>query len=441
MTVIQQMMLVFQVEWMMKNYKMKIKYFNFNKDVILVEGAKGGVIQDLNNKKLYSIDHTAKKYLKELLAGKNVDEVMRNAESNEREKLVNYLDALVDKSLGVFSNVWIEREILRKDIYNNLDTVWLELTKACNLMCCHCYMDSNPLRDKGLKVLNLNQWEEIILQLKMYIPKRIILIGGEPLLFKEIKQLIEIIKKQLPNTDIVLYSNLTLLKDTMVDVLVKNKVKVITSLYSSERGIHDVITNSKGSFKKTVESIHLLRESGVNIQANTVIMKHNCEEVKTIKEFIYNLTGKKGKIDLIRNVGKSKDNLIPKESRDLDEKIIRKPPFKGISKGEFIRNFSGNSCWQGKINITCDGKISPCIMGGEFIDEKFNINTHTIEEIVNQYLKKGPWLISRDNIKVCCDCEYRYVCKDCRPIAIVNGNVNTRGSNCKYNPYERSWDN
>lgn len=417
-----------------------MKYFNFNEDIILVEGACGGLIQDLKNKKLYSIDAASKICLKQLLEGKTISEVINQVGNLDKNKLLGYLDQLVDKKLGFYSKVWIKNEAFEKCIYDKLDTVWLELRKSCNLKCCHCYMDSNPKRDIGLRLLNLKQWEEVILQLERFKPKRIILIGGEPLLFKDIELLIEFISNRNKQTDIILYSNLTLLTDEVVACIIKNNVKVVTSVYSKNKEIHDKITNHIGSFDKTIAGIKKLRSKGVYVQANTVIMKYNVEETQSIQEFLYGITGRKAKIDVVRDVGKEKSNLIPGLQGLKCGGVKIKPNFQGISKAEFIKNFSGNSCWQGKINIGCNGEISPCIMGEKFINLKYNVFTHSIEEILSEYLKKEVWNVSRDLIKVCCDCEYRYVCKDCRPVAVESEKIYERGNTCKYNPYERRWE-
>lgn len=424
----------------MKKYSRELRYFNFNKQVLLVEGAEGGLIQDLRNKKLYSIDAVSTKYLRQLLAGKAISDVISDIENSDKQKLLDYLERIVDKNLGFFSKVWIKNEDFKKQIYDKLDTVWLELRKACNLKCCHCYLDCNSNSDVNLELLNLRQWKDIILQLKQQKPKRIILIGGEPLLFKELVQLIEFIRISHETTDIVLYSNLTLLEEEVVDCIIKNKVRVVTSIYSSNSEVHDRITNRIGSFHKTVKSIKTLRNCGVYIQANAVIMNHNIAEIQNIQGFLYELTGRKGKLDIVRDVGAEKRNLMPDIQGLSCGRIKTEPNFKGISEAEFIKNFSGNSCWQGKINISCSGEISPCIMGERFINRKFNVKTHGINEILNEYLKKDLWSISRDNIEVCRDCEYRYVCKDCRPIAIEQGKLNGRGTICKYNPYKRKWE-
>lgn len=421
--------------------RMKInKFFLLKKEVMLVEGRKGGLLQDLGKNKIYSIDFEAKKLLSMLLSGNTVEEATRYMDERTYKEFIDYLNLLVEKDLGFYSEVWIERHEIQKVIEKNIDTVWLELRKACNLKCCHCYMDCTGGSDSDLDILSLEDWKKILDQIDEYKPKKVILIGGEPLLFKEIYNLIEYIKEKLQYVQIILYSNLTMLNKELVVLLKKNHIKVVTSIYSNKPHIHDKITGHIGSFDNTVNAISILRNEGIYVKANAVIMKENYKEVEEIKKFIYELTGVRGRIDIIRDVGKSKEHLIPKEMSKDTGRIRTEADFKGISSIEFLRNYSGNSCWQGKINITCDGYVSPCIMGENFIDKNFNLKRNSLAAILNDYLIPKFWSLSRDKIEICKDCEYRYVCKDCRPMCIENNNIHNRGKLCTYNPYNRQWE-
>ena len=56
------------------------------------------------------------------------------------------------------------------------------------------------------------------------------------------------------------------------------------------------------------------------------------------------------------------------------------------------------------------------------------------------------WKITKDDVLVCQDCEYRYVCFDCRPLS--EGAANGKGDyksapypRCTYDPYEGNWNN
>ena len=265
------------------------KYFKLNNKIILTCGYKKGIIHNLNNGKIFSIDEKSKLYLKEITKGKSIESVVSKEDIFD---FLLYLKVLEDKNLGSFTN---EKVISGKNkekncIEKKIDNIWLELRKSCNLKCCHCYMDCNFNRDKDLNLLTLEEWKKVIDKLSKYSLKRIILIGGEPLLFKEIISLIEYIKNKIPNIDLILYSNLTLLNKNIIKTIVKNNVKVVTSVYSNSEEIHDKITGHKGSFNLITSNIKKLKKEGVYVQANVVIMNYNKDKIEEIKKYLYNLT-------------------------------------------------------------------------------------------------------------------------------------------------------
>ncbi len=111
--------------------------------------------------------------------------------------------------------------------------------------------------------------------------------------------------------------------------------------------------------------------------------------------------------------------------------------FKRISEDFYIFNKKYNSCWGKKIAITKDGKIRPCIYSEIIIGD---INKDDIEDIMKK--AKKYWNITKDKVKICKDCELRYVCFDCREIAQRKNNGNLYATNplCTYNPYTGKWD-
>lgn len=416
-------------------------YFALKENVILIHGAKRGLIQDLNCNRIFSIDNKSKHYLSKLFYGEAIDNALVELTCEEKASFRRYLDLLVSKSLGYYCNERIISGIYKKEkvICRNLSTVWFELRRACNLKCCHCYMDCNISSDKDLNLLNIDEWKNVINELNEFKPKKIILIGGEPLLFKEINEIMNYCRIVYPKSELVLYSNLTLLTESIIKIIVKNKVKVITSIYSDKAEIHDKISGREGSFNDTVENIKKLKSFGVYVKANSAIMSYNFNNIPEIQSYTYGLTGVRSKIDIVRDVGISKEYLIPEELSDKFGRVRNKPNFKPINETQFLKNYSGNSCWQGKINITCDGYITPCIMGNDFLDKRFNVRKNKINEIIDECLIPKFWSISKDFIDECKNCEYRYVCNDCRPICTENGDFYSKGELCNYNPYIGEW--
>ena len=86
------------------------------------------------------------------------------------------------------------------------------LTNLCNLKCSFCFQDKNFNKDS----LSLQEWKNIIVQLPE--GSHITLTGGEPLLFKELEELIKFIPKSISFN---LITNGLLLTENITDYLLK----------------------------------------------------------------------------------------------------------------------------------------------------------------------------------------------------------------------------
>ncbi len=109
-----------------------------------------------------------------------------------------------------------------------------------------------------------------------------------------------------------------------------------------------------------------------------------------------------------------------------------------ISSADFQRESNlFNSCLNRKISIDTDGNIKNC----PSMSKKFgNIsNTSLLQVIKNKEFKKY-WAITKDKINVCQDCEYRYICPDCRAYVENPKDKYSKPLKCGYNPYTGIWE-
>lgn len=68
-----------------------------------------------------------------------------------------------------------------------------------------------------------------------------------------------------------------------------------------------------------------------------------------------------------------------------------------------------------------------------------NINTDSIGDIISKTEFQRWWKIKKDNIKICQDCEYRYICSDCRINNFDDEKTFNKPVKCSYDPYEAVW--
>ncbi|MBQ7104512.1 MAG: radical SAM protein [Bacilli bacterium] len=160
------------------------------------------------------------------------------------------------------------------------DVVFIEVTRACNLQCKHCLNNSGTrMKDE----LNKEETETLIRSLAKAGVSEIRFTGGEPLLNENIYDYISLCTKLGLSTSIG--TNGTLINGKIINKLKEAGLKrSVVSLDGTEE-IHDDI-RGKGNFQKSFKAINLLKEAGIDVRVNAVIMKNNIEDVIALAKFL-----------------------------------------------------------------------------------------------------------------------------------------------------------
>lgn len=99
------------------------------------------------------------------------------------------------------------------------------------------------------------------------------------------------------------------------------------------------------------------------------------------------------------------------------------------------KNF--NSCLYKKISIDSDGNIKNC----PSMSQSFgNIRDTTLEEALAHPDFKKYWNVKKDDITKCKDCEFRYICTDCRAYIDDPEDMYSAPLKCGYDPYTGVWE-
>ena len=96
-----------------------------------------------------------------------------------------------------------------------------------------------------------------------------------------------------------------------------------------------------------------------------------------------------------------------------------------------------NTCLNRKISIDINGDIKNC----PSMPQSFgNIKDTTLEEALNHPDFKKYWNIKKDDITKCKDCEFRYICTDCRAYIEDPDDIYSAPLKCGYDPYTGEWE-
>ena len=68
-----------------------------------------------------------------------------------------------------------------------------------------------------------------------------------------------------------------------------------------------------------------------------------------------------------------------------------------------------------------------------------NLSDTKLSDVLNHPELKKYWNINKDKIAICKDCEYRYVCIDCRAFVENPTDQYSKPLKCGYDPYKGEW--
>jgi His-Xaa-Ser system radical SAM maturase HxsC len=161
-------------------------------------------------------------------------------------------------------------------------------TERCNSNCLMC---SQPPKDKD-DVFRLFSIYQILIPL---IPKDCVelgISGGEPTLMGEMFfNLLELITKELPNTEVhVLTNGRTFAWNNMAERLSKIENKRImlgVPVYSDYYQVHDYIVQAKDAFNQTILGLHNLARYNQRLEIRIVLHKQSIQRLTKLARYIY----------------------------------------------------------------------------------------------------------------------------------------------------------
>jgi radical SAM protein with 4Fe4S-binding SPASM domain len=145
----------------------------------------------------------------------------------------------------------------------------LDITYRCNERCEHCYLDHD---DKG--EMTTAEIRGVLQQLAQAGVFFLTLSGGEPFLRRDCFEIIEFARSLLfcvkvkTNALLIRQKEAQRLRDLNVD-------QIQISVYSHRPEVHDAVTKVRGSLKRTLEGIHLLKSVGLKVTIANVLMRGN----------------------------------------------------------------------------------------------------------------------------------------------------------------------
>ena len=300
------------------------------------------------------------------------------------------------------------------------------LTRKCNLKCSHCYINATQNELKG--ELNTEESKRLIDQIAEVSRPLLVLSGGEPLLRKDVYELIRYGTEK--GLRMGLGSNGGLIDAKAARDLKEAGVKTVSiSLDSNVAAQHDEFRGVSGSWDKAVAAIKALRENDVLVQVNTTLTQQNYDQIDDIMTLAEQIgvenfhlfflvpTGRGAKIadispamyeDMIKGTfaktHKHKLNVRP----SCAPQFMRIAKDMGLDMRQWIRGCIAGLYY---CRVYPNGDITPC----PYLPIKLgNVRENTFKEIwFNSPIFKA--LRNPNSLKGKCGaCEYKTLCGGCR---------------------------
>jgi len=174
-------------------------------------------------------------------------------------------------------------EINRALAANEILSLELELSHACNLRCVYCYAASGtPLANE----ISLTEIKDVIDQAADLGAKKIIVLGGgEPLLYPHLFEVIDYILNK--NLEADLFTNGTMITKEIAKKLFKRKISIVLKQNSQVPETQDFLAGNEGTHAAIAVGLKHLREAGYPdkehaLGIETIICQQNYDEIPTL---------------------------------------------------------------------------------------------------------------------------------------------------------------
>ncbi|MFA6089364.1 MAG: GTP 3',8-cyclase MoaA [Candidatus Woesearchaeota archaeon] len=262
----------------------------------------------------------------------------------------------------------IEQETKKENQNKQISNLRMSITNRCNLSCAYCHKEGNPNTDKEMTLEEIKERLSAAQELKI---KELKITGGEPLLRKDIIQIVEI-AKECNFTDISITTNATLLApiaqnlkdagltrinigcDSLSENTTKNTKIISNSLAKAkEAGFKQIKLNMlvlKGINDNKIEDMIMFAKENDCILQIIELIPLNVDK-EFFKQHHMPLTEIEKRLESISEIIITRD-LQNRKQFKINNNIIETV---GPSNDHFCKNCK-------KIRITADGQIKPCIM-------------------------------------------------------------------------------
>ncbi len=274
-------------------------------------------------------------------------------------------------------------ELMITDQYGrHVDDIRISVTKKCNLNCIYCHHEGQWQNNSDeLDEMTSEEISRIVKIGSKFGIKKVKLTGGEPLIRRDIFNIIRGVSSLDGIEDISLVTNGVLLKDSVKKLVDAGLKRVNVSLDCMSPETYKTITNSPNNLipRDIIDGIKLSIEYGLTpLKINTVLLKDlNDDEIESMIDLSSDMGATLQLIELVpyrKKEGFLKFHLDPSpiedqiQKRAINVKIrdVQKRKIYYLENGaiiEFVKPYHNPDFCANchRIRLTSQGKLKPCL--------------------------------------------------------------------------------
>ncbi len=178
----------------------------------------------------------------------------------------------------IYGAEFSEKEIEETAAGSRLLSMEIEFNRECNFNCIYCYVQNDS---NGREELTAQESRDAIRQAGELGARKIIILGGEPMLYPHIMEMIRFIKER--SMEIELFTNGTNITRSAAKTLSDYGVVVVLKMNTMDENLQDIFSGRKGAYRHIREAFNNLRHAGyphtTPLGISTIICRRNIDEL------------------------------------------------------------------------------------------------------------------------------------------------------------------
>lgn len=302
--------------------------YTLNDSTFVRKECFGALVCNTQTGEFSQFNQDAFEILKELKTPLNLQELENNLEEQGMELsqdfLFSFLEDLRRDNIVTFSEKPLRSKVLfedcndiREDCLIAPASATLYITEWCSKQCLHCVVRSSPYVETKNE-LSVDSWKKILDKLCEFGVFSLVFTGGEPLSKQGIFEILDYADDL--GFMIKILTDYDQLTDSHVEKIKQYKglEDFQVSLDGGKEVTHDYI-RGKGSFRKAIKRLQLLKNHGIPYTISTVIGKHNINELSLITQIAQQYNAEYFYLNPLAPYGRAKKNLA---NQILDKKQL-----------------------------------------------------------------------------------------------------------------------